>query len=124
MGTTVPGGIVGPGSGEGGGTLFGDDEYRADPDHSDPTPPQPSGPTVYKRYRIELTNRSITGADKRDQAWQLLKELAKVIDSANHADHQLLSLDLTLVTAEGDQGQIEAKAQALGAQVRVEDDDF
>ncbi|MER6590345.1 DUF499 domain-containing protein [Micromonospora purpureochromogenes] len=124
VGTPVPGGKVGSGGDGGGATLFGGDEYRADPDQPDPTPPQPSGPTVYKRYRIELTNRSITGADKRDQAWQLLKELAKVIDSANPADHQLLSLDLTLVTAEGDQGQIEAKAQALGAQVRVEDDDF
>ena len=49
---------------------------------------------------------------------------AKVIDAANSADHQLLSLDLTLVTAEGDQGQMEVKARALGAQVAVEDDDF
>jgi hypothetical protein len=28
-----------------------------------------------------------------------------------------------LVTADGQQGRIETKAQALGAQVRVEDDD-
>jgi hypothetical protein len=50
--------------------------------------------------------------------------LRKVIDPANQADHQLLSLDLTLVTAEGEQGAIEAKANTLGAQVTVEDDDF
>ncbi|NLU77749.1 DUF499 domain-containing protein [Micromonospora sp. HNM0581] len=116
-----PDGLGGDGDGA---TLFGGDEYRADPAPPDPTPPQPSRPKVYKRYRVELANRSITGADTRDQAWQLLKELAKVIDSANPADHQLLSLNLTLVTAEGEQGQIEGKAQALGAQVRVEDDDF
>lgn len=64
-GTTVPG-LVGPGGDGGAAGLFGDDEYRADPDMPGPTPPQPSGPTVYKRYRIELSNRSITGADKRD----------------------------------------------------------
>ncbi|WP_319461254.1 hypothetical protein [Micromonospora sp. RTP1Z1] len=38
--------------------------------------------------------------------------------------HRLLSLDPTLLTAEGDEEQIEAKGQTLGAQVRVEDDDF
>jgi hypothetical protein len=47
-----------------------------------------------------------------------------VIDPARQADHQLLTLDLTLVTADGQQGAIEAKAEALGAQVTVEDDDF
>lgn len=40
------------------------------------------------------------------------------------ADHQLLTLDLTLVTGEGQQAAIEAKAAALGAHVTVEDDDF
>lgn len=88
-------------------------------------PPQPApGPTVYKRYRVQLANKSITGADARQQAWQLLQELRKVMDPSEPADHQLLTLDLTLVTAEGDQGAIEAKAEALGAQITVEDDDF
>jgi hypothetical protein len=56
--------------------------------------------------------------------WQLLKELAKVIDPAGEADHQLLSLDLTLTTAAGHQGGIEEKAKLLGAQISVENDDF
>lgn len=80
---------------------------------------------VYKRYRIQLTNKSITGADAREQAWQLLREIAKVVDpAAISADHQLLTLDLTLVTAEGHQGAIENKAAGLGARVDVGDDDF
>lgn len=55
----------------------------------------------------------------------MLRELAKVIDTANiAADHQLLSLSLTLTTAEGHQGQIETKARQAGARVRVEDDEF
>lgn len=83
-----------------------------------------SSPTVYRRYRLQLTNRSITSSETRDQAWQLLRELAKVVDTATSADHQLLTLDLTLVTGEGQHGAIEAKAVALGAVVTVEDDDF
>lgn len=83
-----------------------------------------AGPTVYKRYRMQVTNKSITGGDARERAWQLLQELRKIIDPATQADHQLLSLDLTLVTAEGQQGAIEAKAAAFGARVTAEDDDF
>lgn len=57
--------------------------------------------------------------------WQLLRELAKVIDPAKPGDHQLLNLSLILTTAEGHQGAIEAKAQqAGGGRARVEDDDF
>lgn len=108
-----------------GTTLFvEDDPYRAEPAVTDAVAPIAAGPTVYKRYRLQLANRSITSSDIRDQAWQLLKELAKVIDTANPAGHQLLNLDVTLVTAEGDQGSIESRARTLGAQVRVEDDDF
>ena len=84
----------------------------------------PQQSPAYKRYRLQVTNRSITGNDTREQAWQLLRELAKVIDTANHADHQLLTLDVTLVTVEGAQGAIESKAFALGAQVTVEEDEF
>lgn len=43
-----------------------------------------------------------------------------MIDPANQAEHQLL----TLVAADEQQGAVEAKAAALGAQVTVEDDDF
>lgn len=94
-------------------------------EHQRPSPTSsPTEPAVYKRYRLRLNNKSITGGEAREQAWQLLQELRKVIDPATQADHQLLSLDLTLVTAEGQQGSIEAKATTLGAQVTVEDDDF
>ncbi|MBO4236828.1 DUF499 domain-containing protein [Pseudonocardia alni] len=89
-----------------------------------PGPTPPAQPTVYKRYRVQLANKSITGADARQQAWYLLQELRKIMDPSDPADHQLLSLDLTLVTAEGDQGTIEAKSEALGAQITVQDDDF
>jgi len=83
------------------------------------------GPKTYKRYTVEITNRSITAPETREQIWQLLKELSKVVDPANSdRDHQLLNLTLTLTTAEGDQGALESKATQIGAKVRVEDDDF
>ncbi|WP_432106023.1 DUF499 domain-containing protein [Streptomyces sp. bgisy091] len=78
---------------------------------------------TFKRYIIELTNRSITAPEAREQVWQLLKELSKVLDAPS-ANHQLMSLSVTLITSEGAQGAIEQKAQQAGARVRVEDDDF
>ena len=132
--TPTPGGQQPDGSGQQPGG--GDDQLPmpgaggqqldgADPQPGPSPSPQPQpGPTVYKRYRVQLANKSITGGDARGQAWQLLQELRKIMDPADSADHQLFSLDLTLVTAEGDQGAIEARAEALGAQVTVEDDDF
>jgi hypothetical protein len=136
--STLPGAAVTAGTGVGDGLLVGDGELAAgvhagdDPYHADPatstaTSSTPAGTTAtaYKRYIIELVNRSITSPDTRDQVWQLLKELAKVIDSANtSADHQLLSMSVTLTTAEGHQGHIEERARQAGARVRVEDDEF
>jgi hypothetical protein len=89
-------------------------------------PPSPHGPPAYKRYHIELTNRSITSAGGREQVWCLLRELAKTIDPANphNPDHQLINLSVTLTTAEGDQGDIEKNAQQAEAKIRVENDEF
>ena len=115
----------------GGGSLWdpdpSDDPYRADTSTASGTRPGSSadGTPTYKRYVIDLVNRSITSSDTRDQVWQLLRELAKVVDTANNsADHQLLSLSVSLTTAEGHQGNIEDKARQAGARVRVEDDEF
>lgn len=119
---TTPGG-----SGGGGGDV---------PEQSETPPPSPggggapepatTGPRVYKRYTVEVANRSITSAEGRDQVWQLLKELSKVLDPANPAspDHQLVNLQVTLTTLEGDQGGVLDKAEQIGGKVRVEDDAF
>ncbi len=103
-----------------------DDPYRADPATIAAVPGTPSDgdPVAYKRYIVELNNRSLTAPETREQVWQLLRELAKVVDLATPADHQLLNLSLTLTTADGHHGALEAKAQQAGGRVRVEDDDF
>ena len=119
----------------GGGT--GAEAGGEDPERTDPALPSgpggtrspnfaPVGPTAYKRYTVELSNRSITSPEGRDQVWQLLRELAKLLDPANPGspDHQLISLIMTLTTAEGDQGAALDKARQIGGKVHVEDDDF
>lgn len=115
-------GILNPPVGGGDG-LFGgnDDQYKTDVQSQ---PDAGAGPVTYRRYRVTLTNRSITAQEAREQVWQLLKECAKVIDPAGEADHQLISLDLTLTTASGHQGGIEDKAKQAGGQVNVQDDEF
>lgn len=103
-----------------------DDPYRADPATIAAVPGTPADgePVAYKRYIVELNNRSLTAPETREQVWQLLRELAKVVDLATPADHQLLNLSLTLTTADGHHGALEAKAEQAGGRVRVEDDDF
>ncbi|WP_405430447.1 DUF499 domain-containing protein [Streptomyces anulatus] len=109
------------------GLLEDDQDYRATGLEAESSPEggtdSDSETVSFKRYHVDLSNRSITAPDARDQVWQLVKELAKVLDAPG-ADHQLITLNVTLTTAEGSQGAIEKKAQQAGARSRVEDDDF
>lgn len=114
------------GAGTGSETSWGGGSGTTRPTPPPPGPEKPTGPKVYKRYSVELANRSITSAENRDQVWQLLKELAKVVDPANtqNPDHQLIDFRVTLTTLEGHQGGITDKAQQIGGKVSEEDDDF
>jgi hypothetical protein len=79
----------------------------------------------YKRYIVELDNRSLRDAAAREAVWKLVRELAKVVDpAADQLHHELITLRIELNTAEGHQGQLEARATELGARVRVEEDEF
>ncbi|CAM5258499.1 hypothetical protein SALBM311S_03894 [Streptomyces alboniger] len=105
----------------------GADEGGSGSQQTDPTDVStPQGPKVYKRYLLELSNRSITSHEKREEIWQLLRELAKTLDPAffSERDHQLIDLRVTLTTAEGDEGRIVSKGQEIGARVVIEEDDF
>lgn len=80
---------------------------------------------TYKRYRIRIPSLSVTGPLSRNNAWKLFSELRKLLDPANEdLDHQLIQLDLTLTTAEGQQGELEQRARDIGARWDVEDDEF
>lgn len=124
--TTSPGGgkqtQSGTSSGQGTDQHGSPDSQPSDPSHEETS----QAPKVYKRYMLELANRSITSHEKREEIWQMLRELAKAMDPAffNEQDHQLIDLKVTLTTAEGDEGRIVSKGQEIGARVVIEDDDF
>lgn len=87
--------------------------------------PPTSGPVQYKRYRVVLANRSITSENARLEVWQILRELSKVVDPASsQLDHQLISLDVTLTTADGHVLDLESQAAHSEAKLTVENDDF
>src|SRR2546430_1361348 len=75
----------------------------------------PSGPSSMPRH-------SDRGFDNLWCAVSGALAAGKAVYSA--ADHQLVSLSLSLTTAEGHQGQIDAKARQVDARVRIEDDEF
>ncbi|WP_049564944.1 DUF499 domain-containing protein [Streptomyces sp. SBT349] len=115
-------------------TLFGDagnanDAPAGSTDTSRSPAPQgqsSAGPRIYKRYSLEIANRSITSPENREYIWQLFRELAKTLDPAffSERDHQLIDMKITLTTAQGDEGGITTKGQQAGARITVEDDDF
>ena len=79
----------------------------------------------FKRYIVDLPNRSLRGTDERERVWRLIRELAKIIDPArDDLRHELLSLRIELNTVAGHQGDLEQRATEADARVRVEDDDF
>ena len=79
----------------------------------------------YKRYRIRIPSLSVTSPQARNNTWKLFSELRKLLDPANEdLDHQLIQLDLTLTTADGQQGELEQRARDIGARWDVEDDEF
>lgn len=95
------------------------------PDDDSSAVPSPE-PRVYKRYVVELRNRSIAADDNREQVWQMASELAKLLDPAAPTswDHQLIDLKVVLTTAEGHQGGILQKAEQIGARFDIEDEEF
>ena len=84
-----------------------------------------SSTVVYKRYRVRIPSLSVTSPQARTNAWKLFSELRKLLDPANEElNHQLVQLDLTLTTAEGQQGELEQRAHDISARWDVEDDEF
>lgn len=116
----------------------GDQTSNGDTAPVDPQPPETgssssqapggsedgTGSPVCKRYRIRIPILSVTNPQARNDAWKLFAELRKVSDSAlDDLDYQLIQLDLTLTTVEGQQGDLEAGARDLDARWDVEDDE-
>lgn len=79
----------------------------------------------YDRTTITVDYTSITDASRRDQIWQLIREVASMLDPARAKDVQMLGLTIQLSARSGDVDAVAAKATGVQhAQVRTERDEF
>jgi hypothetical protein len=79
---------------------------------------------LYTRTIVELPNRSVAQTDARRRVYNLLSDLADVLDPTSGQDIQVIKLTLTINAAKGAQTGIEAKANDAGANWHEEDEDF
>jgi hypothetical protein len=68
---------------------------------------------------------AVTGIDARNRAWRLLNELARLLDPArDDFDHQLINIDITLTTAEGNIANLADRVSEASGRLEVSDEDF
>jgi hypothetical protein len=84
----------------------------------------PAAQVIYKRTILELPNRSVTQADARRRVYNLLSDVADVLDPTSGQDIQVIKLTLTITAAQGNLAGIESKAKEAGAHWQEEDEDF
>ena len=82
------------------------------------------GPKTYLVHEIAVANRSLTDRDAREKLFQLLGELADVIDSTSGADVQVATIRIELNAAAGVLGGAEEKAKQAGAGWSTREEDF
>jgi len=89
-------------------------------------PPVPSagGPTQYLVHEIEIRNRSLTDRKGREDLYQLLSQLADVIDPVSGRDVQVASIKVELNAAAGALEDVESKAHQAGARWSAHEEDF
>jgi hypothetical protein len=88
---------------------------------------QPTDGTTYQQTALEISYTSITDLDRRESLWQLVRELASLLDpaKAGTVDLQMLGLSLRVSARRGDTSSLVAKGQqTAGASVTVQDEDF
>ncbi len=83
---------------------------------------EPEAEVRYKRFVLELPNRSLTDPAKRDEVWSLLSKITSQVDPAASIDLQLIDLRLILTAPEGSFAEIAERILQLGARWRVEDE--
>ncbi len=84
----------------------------------------PAGATRYLVHEIELRNRSLTDREARSALWQLLSQVADVIDPTSTRDVQVATVRIELNAASGALDEIEQKARQAGATWSTHEEDF
>lgn len=80
--------------------------------------------TVYKVHELVLANKSLADRDARRKLWQLLTELADVIEPTSGKDVQVASIRLELNAAAGSLDEAEELAKDVGATWAAHEEDF
>lgn len=88
-------------------------------DGGDPVPP-----VEYVVHELVLANKSLSGHEEREQLFQLLTELADVIDPTSGADVQVANIRIELNAAAGSLDQVAGKAATAGASWDTHEEDF
>ena len=86
--------------------------------------PTNTGPTVYKVHELVLANKSLTDRDAREKLFQLLSELADVIDPSSGKDVQVATIRLEINAAAGSLDNAAEKAREAGGIWDAHDEDF
>lgn len=84
----------------------------------------PHKPTVYHVHEMVLSNHSLTDRDARAKLFQLLSDIADVVDPSSGKDVQVATIRVELNAAEGTLASAEEKARSLGATWVTRDEAF
>jgi hypothetical protein len=79
---------------------------------------------MYRRYQLELPNRSLVDPDTRRALVNLLQAVLDAVDPDTGGDLQLLEHRLNLIAHSAAVDEIEQRASAVGATWTTEDLDF
>ncbi|MGA3354895.1 MAG: DUF499 domain-containing protein [Acidimicrobiales bacterium] len=103
------------------GTRLPGFDSRDDPHHPEVT----GSPSIeYKIYELSIANRSLSDRDAREKLFQLLGELADVVDPTSGADIQVATIKVELNAAGGSLDRLGAKAAAADAHWEARAEDF
>jgi hypothetical protein len=80
--------------------------------------------TRYVVHEIELRNKSLTDRDARSALWQLLAQVADVIDPTSGSDVQVATIKMELNAAAGALDDVASKARDAGASWAEREEDF
>mgnify|MGYP001440693949 CR=1 FL=1 len=121
---SVPDGGTSGGTTVDSGTTSG--EAGTKPDQTTPSGGWFGGEPTYEVTKLRLPHSSVTDPAKRDAVWQLIRELASLVDPAKPGvDIQMVGLDITLTARVGDTLHLLSKAKSLpGVTTFIEEEDL
>ena len=82
------------------------------------------GTASYRIHQIVLNNRSLTDRESREKLFQLLSELADIVEPTSGKDVQVATIQVEINAAEGALASAEEKAKTAGASWGVRAEDF